>query len=224
MLKKINLLPTLKKAFHILKILCLYLAILFFLLVGAVNLPFVHKGLTNKANSILHENGLPLHIGKVTLLVSGRIGIEQAELITKARDTIVYAGLVKIAVHPFQLLFKRVVIKDLTIHDAVVNLSTDTITGKLTLLSYLPVSGKSPDKKQKKKNTWEINADAIHLKNIRFSYDAPKKGILINQKLYKADLLLENFSLLQKLISVSYLRLEKANGEIYLTKTEKTGK
>jgi len=224
LLKKINLLPTLKKAFHILKILCLYLAILFFLLVGAVNLPFVHKGLTNKANSILHENGLPLHIGKVTLLVSGRIGIEQAELITKARDTIVYAGLVKIAVHPFQLLFKRVVIKDLTIHNAVVNLSTDTITGKLTLLSYLPVSGKSPDKKLKKKHTWDINADAIHLKNIRFSYNAPKKGILINQKLYKADLLLDNFSLLQKLISVSYLRLEKANGEIYITKTEKTEK
>ena len=174
MFKKINLHLTLKKAFQILKILCLYLAILFFLLVGAVNLPFVHRGLTNKANSILHEKGLPVHIGKVTLLVSGKIGIEQAEIITESNDTIVYAGMVNIAVRPVQLLFRRVVIKDLTVHDAVVNLLTDSITGKLTLLSYLPVSGKSPDKKQKKKNQWDINADAIHLKNIRFSYNAQR--------------------------------------------------
>ena len=119
---------------------------------------------------------------------------------------------------------KRVVIKDLKLHDAAVNLLKDSINGKLTLLSYLPVSDKSPDKKKKTENKWEINATAIHLKNIRFRYSAQRNGIMIREYLYKADFLLENFSLLQKLISVSYLRLEKANGEIYLTKSEKTEK
>ena len=139
MFKKINAHLILKKAFHILKILCLYLALLFFLLVGAVNLPFVHSSITKKANNIFHEKGLPLHIGKITLLISGKIGLEQAEIITGSSDTILYAGNVNIAFRPLPLLFKRVVIKELTLNDAVVNLLTDSITGKLTLLSYLPV-------------------------------------------------------------------------------------
>ena len=220
-MKKINVFLILKKAFRILKILCLYLALLFFLLVGAVNLPFVHRSLTKKANEIFHEKGLPLHIGKVNLLISGKIGLQQAEIISGGSDTVVYAGKVNIAFRPIPLLFKRIVIKDLILNEAIVNLLTDTITGKLTLLSYLPVADKSAGKKKKTKNTWEINVDAMHLKNFRFLYNDPRKGILIQQNLDKADLIFDNFSLLQKSISVNYLRLEKANGKIDLTKTEK---
>ena len=104
MFKRINLQISLKKAFQILKILCLYLVLFFFLLVGTVNLPFVHRSLTKKANSIFYDKGLPLHIGKVTLLVSGKIGIEKVEIITGSSDTILYAGSIRIAVNPVKLL------------------------------------------------------------------------------------------------------------------------
>lgn len=194
------------------------------MLVGAINLPFVHRGITKKANNIFHEKGLPLHIGKVTLLLSGKIAVKQAEIITEENDTIVYAGEVNIAFRPIPLLFKRIVVKDLTIHDAVVNLLTDSITGKLTLLTYLPVSGKSDTKNKKEGKPWDIDADAIHLRNIRFLYSSPLNGMLIQQNLFKADLLIDNFSLLQKSISVNFLKLEKVNGKIELNTKEKNEK
>ena len=196
------------------KILCLYLALLFFLLVGAVNLPFVHNSITKKANNIFHEKGLPLHISKITLLISGKIGIEQAGIITENSDTILYAGNIKIAIRPLPLLFKRVVINELTLNNCVVNLLTDSITGKLALLSFLPVRDKSADTPKKEGKAWDIEGKAVHLNNIRFLYSSAKNGISIKQNLYKADFLFNNFSLLQKIISVDYLRLEKADGEI----------
>ena len=76
-----------------------------------------------------------MHIGKVSLLVSGKIGIQQAEIITGGNDTIFYAGQVKVAFRPLPLLLRRVVIKDVSLHDAVVNLMKDSITGKLNCLS-----------------------------------------------------------------------------------------
>jgi translocation and assembly module TamB len=217
--KRINLLFTLKKAFRILKILCLYLALIFFLLVGAVNLPFVQRIITRKANNIFHEKGLPLHVGKVTFLISGKVEIEKTEFIGAGNDTVVYAGKIKIAIHPFPLLLKRVDIKDLALNDVVVNLTADSISGKLKLLSYLKPGGKSNTVKKERK-AWDIEADAVHLKNIRFMYDSPKNGILIKQNLYKADVLFNKFSILQKLISVNYIRLEKADGKLDLNKTE----
>ena len=99
--------PVIKKAFKILNYLALSLVLLFVLLVAIVNLPVVHKVITSKANQVLADAGIPVHIGKFTLLINGKIGIEEVEIIAAGKDTMVYAGNASINFRPLPLLFKK---------------------------------------------------------------------------------------------------------------------
>ena len=100
--------PILKVAVRILKYLFLSLVLLFLLLVGAVNLPFVHKLITQKTNTILAEKGIPVHIDGITLLLNGKIGINELAMVLPPNDTIIYAGKVRIDVSPLPLLSNKI--------------------------------------------------------------------------------------------------------------------
>jgi len=99
--------PKVKVALNIVKYLIGSLVLLFLLLVAAVNLPFVHTLITKKTNTILAEKGLPIHVGKITLLLNGKIGLDQLEIIRSDTDTILFAGKASVEMRPLQLLKKQ---------------------------------------------------------------------------------------------------------------------
>ncbi|MEO8148739.1 MAG: hypothetical protein ABI723_13930, partial [Bacteroidia bacterium] len=189
------------------------------LLVGVINLPFAHRIITNKVNDILRENGLPVHVGKLSLLLNGKIGLSQLEVKSLTGDTIIYAGNVNISVSPGPLFSNRIVIQNVELGDIVVNLQADKNTGKLVLLSLFPPSSETSKNKTKAKKSWDIEIHQAHLNNIRFLYNDSLKGILVEQTLHKADLTFDTFSILKKQIDVNYLRIEKANGHLSISKS-----
>ena len=130
--------PTLKITLRILKYVFLSLVLLFLLLVGAINLPVVHRGLTSTINSIFQDKGIPVNAGKISLLLTGEIGLGQIAIIKESGDTIVYAGNVNISVSPIQLLFRKLVINNANIQDVVVNLQKDK---KTIMVQYPSVPG-----------------------------------------------------------------------------------
>jgi hypothetical protein len=216
-----RLLKGLKKVFHILKYILLSLVILFVLLIGAINLPFAQRFLTNKVNSVFHEKGLPVHVGKITLLVTGKIGLSHLEFITEARDTIVYSGDISISVRPIALFQRHLVIQNVNCRDVVVNLLTDKKTGKLAFLSLFPTSSKPSPQEKNASKPWDIIVNEVHLRNIRFFYDDSIHGIVIRQALYKADLIFDDFSTLRKRIDIASVKIQKVNGSVAILKVDK---
>ena len=70
-----------------------------------------------KTNTILAEKGIPVHVGKITLLINGKIGLKQLEIISTKTDTIIYAGKASVDIRPLPLLKKRVIVKNINLEN-----------------------------------------------------------------------------------------------------------
>ena len=200
------------------------MALLFILIVGAVNLPFVHKFLTAKTNSVLESKGIPVHIGKISLLLNGKIGISELTFILQPKDTIIYAQKVSVDVSPFPLFSKKVIINDITLNKAVINILTDTVTGNLQLMQAFNLSGKTTEKPEQtdetneKKKPWDIDLKNVQLKNIRFVYSDLAGGIHVKQNLEKAEIDFNQFSLLKQQIDIGNIEIVKPEGLVAIWK------
>jgi uncharacterized protein involved in outer membrane biogenesis len=210
------------------------MALLILLIIGAVNLPFVHTFLTKKTNTILAEKGIPIHVGKLTLLINGKIGLKQLEIISNNSDTIIYAGKASVDVRPLPLLKKRVVVRNINLENVVVNIIFDEQTGELNIISL--ISKNESDETIVLKDTttttttttkgvnWEIQVGDIELKNIRFIYSDTQSGILVEQNLEKAKIKFDYFSLLNEQIDVENIEITKPEGMVAIWETPNISK
>lgn len=210
--------PQIKKVVNILKYICLLLVLLFLLIAGAVNLPFVHTFITAKTNTILKEKGIPVHIGKITLLLNGKIGIKELAMVTPQNDTIIYAGRLSVDISPLPLFSKKVIINSVTLNDAVVHIVTDSITGKINIVSAFSTQEKTAPKHEidttESKKKWDIIARSVWFKNIDFTYSDVAGGILVKEKLEKAKIDFDTFSLVHKQIDVGSIEIDKPVGMV----------
>ncbi|HSH20928.1 MAG TPA: translocation/assembly module TamB domain-containing protein, partial [Draconibacterium sp.] len=223
--------PILKKVVRLLKYLFLSMVLLFLLIVGAVNLPFVHTALTKKTNSILAENDIPVNIGNISLLLNGKIAVKEITIIMPPCDTIVYAGETRVDISILPLLSKKLVVNQINLNDAFVNILTDTITGELNIISVFNSKKNKPVKTEEEKlnssndNPWEIDAKSVDLKNIRFIYSDSNSGILVKQNLATAEIDFSTFSLQKRQIDIKSIEIDKSFGMVGIwegkIKTEK---
>ncbi|MEE4286074.1 MAG: translocation/assembly module TamB domain-containing protein [Mariniphaga sp.] len=180
----------------------------------------MHKAITKKTNTILLEKNIPVQIGKITLLLNGKIGVNEMAMITPPNDTIIYIGKLRIDLGSLPLLSNKIYINEVILNDAVVNILTDTITDELQIMSALNPSDKEPKKTQagstKLKNSWDIDVRTIRLKNIRFVYSDPNNGILIKEKLYEAEIDLDKLSLSKNRVDLRSIKIDKSYGIIRL--------
>lgn len=216
----------LKKVVRILKYLFLLLVLLFLLVVGAVNLPFIHELVTQKTNTFLTQKGIPVNIGKITLLINGKIGIKELAMIVPPNDTIIYAAKINVDLSLLPLLSKKIVVNEVVLADAVVNILTDTVTDRLQVVSAFNPSGKELPKSEVgaiKRKPWDIVAQSVLLKNIKFIYSDPENGILIKENLGKAEIEFDNFSILKKQIDVGRIKIDKPVGMLAIWEGDKKG-
>ncbi len=208
----------LKKLFQILKYTFLFLFVLLFLLIVAVNLPVIHRVLTAKVNTIFHDKGIPVHVGGFYLRLDGKIGLQQIEFIVAPGDTMAILGKIDVAINPFPLLKHKIVVQELSLEDIFVNLQVDKETGELKLLSFFSKSeGRKPESEKPANSSWDIQIHKVRLRNIHFRFDDQRQGILIDQSVAKAGLDFEVFSLAQKLIRIREAKFEKVKGLVRIS-------
>jgi hypothetical protein len=208
-----------KKTINILKVIFLAIALLFLVIVAAVNLPFVHTFIAKKANTILSEKGIPVHVGKITLLINGKVGIRNLEIYSSPTDTIIYAEKVNVAVDIIPLFSKKISFDEVSLSNAVINIITDPLTGEINIASVFSSSAGTPDPeetqtKKSNKKPWDISGNGVTLKNIRFKYSDPLGGILVKQSLSKANIDIDYFSLQNRQIDVGHITIEKPIGMV----------
>ncbi len=217
--------PKLIKVFRVFQTLIISVALIFVLLVGAVNLPFVHTFLTSQTNHFLSKKEIPLHIGKISLLLNGKIGISEIEIIETGNDTVIYAGFASVDVKPFPLFSKRVIVNKLNLSNVVAHLATNDSTGQLNIISVFTAGKNTPDTPEKDTaqtaSSWEINVKEVVANNISFKYDDKPGGILVELKLEKAKIEFSSFSLLNKQIDIAEVKLDTPVGKVAIWQTEK---
>ena len=214
----------LKRVFTFIKYFILCLALLFTIILIGVNLPVSQRFITKKANAIFLEKKLPVRVDKITLLINGKIGLNRPRIIMNSGDTVVFAGKIKVSVRIVPLLYKKVKVNSVTLHDAVVHITTDSVTGLPDIVSLFNTGNKSPKTKAKTGKKWDILVSTINLKNIRFTYNDVFHGIQIDQSVGKLYIRFNSFSLIRQQIYAAFIDLEKAHGELVLKQSSHTKK
>ncbi len=172
----------LKKILRLLKRIFLSFLAVFMITVAAVNIPIVQKRLTNVINQIMARKGIPVKIQRVSLLITGRIGLDGVEISGPAKDTIIYVKNLRVALNPLKLLAKKVSVSSVSLKHATVNLKPGEVAGKLNIAEVFqkkspPGTSKSNSGKTGKKKPWIIMSGAISLEDVRFFMHTPKDGL-----------------------------------------------
>ena len=206
------------------KFLLLSLAILFALVLAAVNLPVSQRLITEKANGFFRGKNLPVQVGRITLLVNGKIGLSQVQIIKNSEDTIVFAGQMRSSIRIIPLVFKKLKVNSITIRDALVQITSDSITGTPDLVSMFSQASNTQEKDTIRKSgkKWDISVQTINLKNIRFTYDDAFNGILISQTVGELSVRFDEFSLIKQQLFIALIELEKAYGGVTIRKSPGT--
>ncbi len=130
-----------KRLVKVFKFLLLFTAILFALVLVTVNLPVSQRLITEKANGFFREKNLPVQVDGITLLVNGKIGLSQVQIIKNSTDTLVFAGQMRSSIRIIPLVFKKLRVNSITIRDALVHITTDSITGTPDIVSMFSQMG-----------------------------------------------------------------------------------
>ncbi len=127
----------LKRIITFFKYFFLSLAILFILIVAGINLPLSQRLITENVNRLLLSKGIPASVDKLTLLINGKVGADNLEMLGAGGDTVIYAGKVRVSARVVPLIFGNVKVSSISISDAVVHIKMDPETGKPDFLALL---------------------------------------------------------------------------------------
>jgi len=196
------------RLFKIFRYTILTLAALFILLLLAVNLPPGQRFITSKVNNFFRDNNIPAQVDKITLLLNGKIGLKELQVIQNSKDTILYVRNLRVALNPISLIFKKIKVGSLSLNHAVFNLATDDSTGILNLIALFPSKPGTNDTTEVKNKPWDIQVKSVSLKNIRIKYRDVYHGMQLQQSVKDLYVRFSRFSLLGKEIYVAYINLE----------------
>jgi len=111
---------------------------------------------TNQANRILENAGVPVHIQHIRTILPNRVDVQGVSIAGNSGDTLIYVGEVQARLAVMQLLKAKVAIGDLHMDDVNVLLSREIGDSNLEIAeAFAPKEGRK-SKPQKKKKEWEI--------------------------------------------------------------------
>jgi hypothetical protein len=206
----------LKRLFRFFKYFLTGLLLLVLLILAGVNIPFVQRLISEKANRVMAEKKLPVQVGKIKILLTGRLGLSGVRIIRDPCDTIVYAGDIKVSVKILPLIFRKVHIKSVTISNTVVNIVADNNTGELNIISLFSSGNNPPPSPEKHGKEWDISVGSVYLSNVRFLMNDSLNGIHIYQAVKDLTVTFEKFSISRRQVFALYISISDAVGGIIL--------
>ncbi|MDZ7635195.1 MAG: hypothetical protein U5L72_12520 [Bacteroidales bacterium] len=117
------------------------------------------------------KRNIPVQINKIGFLINGKVGLDQVKIVGAAGDTLLYTGQIRVSASVLPLMFRKVKVKSITLNDATVYLTADSLTGAIDLISLFVPADKPPEAKTKSGRKWDIRVEDVNLNNIRFVYN-----------------------------------------------------
>jgi hypothetical protein len=213
----------LKKILRLLKWIFLSFLAIFMIAVLLVNIPPVQKGLTRVINHTMARKGIPVKVQRVTLLITGRIGLSGLEIRGPANDTIIFVKSLRVALNPLNLLKKKVSVFSLSLKHATVILEPDEFSGKLNITEVFkkdpPGAGKSISKNTGKKKPWLIRSGTISLEDVQFFMRTGENGITMAFHVDRFKTSSIRLSLAERNLETGPVVLKNSTGKIILRKS-----
>jgi len=183
-----------------------------------LNLPFSQRFATKKANQILSSSSVPIHLDGIRKIMPGSVKIQGIVIKGIQGDTIIYAGELQADIRLVSLLRSKVMLKDVVLDGALVELDRNTSAQKINIAAAFQ-SGKPRDAVpiEKPPARWEISIREGVLTNIHFRMNDSLTGIHIVQDAREIEIGSFLVSIPEREISCKSLFLGEADGLVNLT-------
>ena len=101
--------------------------VLVFLFV-TINLPFSRPFVTRQVNQVLSQSNVPIQINTIRKILPGSVNLQGVVITDLCGDTIIYAGKVLADISLLPLLRSKVMVRDVEVDQAVVEIIRDNNT------------------------------------------------------------------------------------------------
>ncbi len=196
-----------------------------------IQIPFIQTKIVGVATSFVsNKTHTRVEIKKISISFPKSIVIQGLFLEDLNKDTLLYAGKVKVNLAFKDLLNNNIHIRSFALEDVTLNLKrpvSDTVFNYNFLLTAFSNTTPSPKKETESKSPWIFNIDNVHFSNIRLKYKDDYGGMNVYANLNQLKLKMDLLDLKHSIFKIDDLFIENLTAKVLILKSsipEKTEK
>jgi hypothetical protein len=213
----------LKKTLKVLLWLVISIVLLFIVIAILIQIPAIQTKLIHYVTSYISDKThTRVDIKKISIAFPKSVVIEGLYLEDTKKDTLLYAGEVKVNIGLFGLLNKKINVNSFTLEDVNVNLNrteTDSLFNFNFLITAFSDTTKPKKVEPEKKSKWTFSVDKIGMENIRFHFNDEYGGTIVAANLKRLKLSMDNIDLDSLIFNIDDMQLESTNASVLIKKS-----
>ncbi len=195
--------------------------LLFLVVAGIIQIPAVQNKIIHYATTFVsNKTHTRVEIKNVSISFPKSVVIEGLYLDDLKKDTLVYAGKVKVNIVLYDLILNKITINSFAIENLDLNLystKTDSLFNYNFLLTAFADSTKVDTGKSNTTSAWTFTLDNVTLKNIRLRYDDEFGGMNVSASLEKSELKMNKIDLPNSVYDMDDLLVERLKATVLMT-------
>ncbi|MBW6492323.1 MAG: translocation/assembly module TamB [Lentimicrobium sp.] len=196
--------------------------VLFILIALLIQLPVIQNKITGFAIDFVSSRTLTkIELDKISISFPKKVVINGLYLEDLNKDTLLYAGEVKINIRLFALIKNKVDISSFALDDAVLNLSraeADSLFNFNFLLTAFSDTSAKKTVEPEKTSKWIITIDKVGLKNNRFLFDDLYGGTYAALNVKQLKLTMDRIDLANLIFKIDEVSVDKMTAGVLISK------
>jgi hypothetical protein len=217
------MIKVIKKILKIIMWMTISFVLLFLLVFFLIRIPSVQTRITKYAISIItKKTHTRVELNKINITFPKSLVIEGFYMEDTQKDTLLYAGKVKVNIAFNALLNKKIHIKSVSL--AGVNLrigrtATDSLFNFDFFIKAFSDTTRPVKIKSQKPSAWTYRLDKVNMEDIRLRYDDNFEGIIAETDLKSLEFNVNHFDLAKSIYSINNLVIENSAASLVMKKS-----
>ncbi|PKP52962.1 MAG: hypothetical protein CVT92_06255 [Bacteroidetes bacterium HGW-Bacteroidetes-1] len=213
----------LKKILRVILWVALSFVVLFILVALLIQVPAIQNKITGYAiDFVSSKTQTRIELKKIAISFPKSVVIKGLFLEDVQKDTLIYAGEVKVNIGLFALLKNKIDINSFELEDAVVNLrrtEADSLFNFNFLLTAFSDTASQKAVKPEKNNKWVINVGKVGLRNIRFLFDDQYGGTYAALNMKQLKLTMDRIDFANLIFDIDVVTIEHLMADVLISKS-----
>ncbi len=201
----------------------LFVVLIFIAVAVLIQIPAIQNKIVHYATSFVsNKTHTRVEIKNISISFPKSVVIEGLFLDDLRKDTLLYAGRIKINIALYALISSKISISSVTLDGVNLNLyntGIDSVFNYNFLLTAFSDTSAKAKSSPPTTSKWTISVGAVSLNNIRLHYNDAFAGMNVSAKLVSAQLKMDQLDLAKSLYDVDELLVEKLDANVRITKT-----
>jgi hypothetical protein len=199
--------------------------LIFLIVAGIIQIPAVQNKIIHRVTTFISDKThTRVEIQNVSISFPKSVVIEGLYLDDLKKDTLVYAGKVKVNIALFRLLSSEINVSSIAIENLNLNLystKTDSLFNYNFLITAFADTTRQVTAKPKTPSNWTFAVDKVSLKNIRLRYDDEYGGMNVSASFEKLKLTVNELNLEKSRYGIDDLLVERLRANVQISESAK---